>query len=68
MEEEFPWEGMPSVWDADNQVALSLQRQLQEQPVALMEYRTSLAGKEPFYPYVRLLGMPDYGLCYFIPS
>lgn len=52
---------MSSVWETDNWAACQLQRQLQEQPTASDEFLSSLAGKEPFYAYVQLISMPDYG-------
>lgn len=65
--EELPSEGMPSAWETANWAACRLQQQLQEQPAAADDFLISLAGKEPLYAYVRLISMPDYGLCYFIP-
>lgn len=67
VEEELPPERMPFVWETDNWAARQLLRQLQEQPAASEEFLSALSGEKVFYSGIRLIGMPAYGLCYFIP-
>ncbi len=67
VEEELLPERIPFVWETNNWAARRLLRQLQEQPAASEEFLTVLSGEKAFYSGIRLIGMPEYGLCYFIP-
>lgn len=66
-EQEFYPEKLLIPSEVNNEIAVFLLQQLQQQPDAYDEFVRVLESNQPFYEYVQVMTHPDYKLCYFIP-